>query len=902
VALSSGTRIGPFEVSGRLGAGGMGEVYQATDTNLKRQVALKVLPESLAGDPERLARFQREAELLASVSHPNIAAVYGLERSGGTAALVMELVDGPTLAERIARGPLPLDEAWPIVGQMADALCAAHDLGIVHRDLKPANVKVRPDGTVKVLDFGLAKAADAAKPSDAALVSAPTLTSPAMTQAGTILGTAAYMPPEQARGRAVDKRADVWAFGCVVYEMVTGRRAFGGDNVTDTLAAVVTHEPDLTAVPAELRPLLAKCLQKDPKKRLRDLAGVEALWELGRIQSGEPAAVAAPARFTRLTWAVAAALVVTTAVAAWSPWRKTPSAEGTSLIRLDVELGPGAVAASGISAIISPDGTRLVYVARTDDNRQALYTRRLDQKDATLLLGTESGFHQPFFSPDGQWVGFRAADGQFKKVSVEGGSAVVVGPWEGSRGSGASWGDDGNVVFGTFNGLVSVPATGGSPRSITKGFIHYFPDVLPGSRAVLYSEDNGLVTSSLEQMTIHAVRVDTGETKKLVDHAYWPRYVTAPSGAGYLTYIDRNTLFAAGFDPQRLEVLGAPVPILDDVAANPDYYSGGGQLAVSRNGTLVYLSGGTTPAYPLAWLDRSGKFTPLSVEPGLYGAPRVSPDGTLVAYLARGSKGSDVWIHDLSRHTTAQRTFLGSISFEVAWAPDSAHLVYGDVKAMWWIRADGAGEPQLLADNLIGPRPFSFTPLVGGRTRLAFSPSSAALPDVMTMAIDMTDADHPKAGAPEPFLVEESKVEVDPAFSPDGRFVAYAAGTTGMSEEDVYVRPFPGPGGQWKVSTAGGKAPAWSAATHELLFMGGDERIMAVDYTISGDSFSSGAPHPWSPTPVRRLGVLQNFDVAPGGTRVLAFPRQGNQETVGNLHATFLLNFGAELSRMVSGR
>lgn len=907
VTLPPGTRVGPFEVTSRLGAGGMGEVYQATDTNLKRQVALKVLPDSLAGDAERLARFRREAELLASVSHPNVAAVYGLERSGTTTALVMELVDGETLADRIARGPIPLDEARPIATQMAEALAAAHDLGIVHRDLKPANVKVRPDGTVKVLDFGLAKSGDGAAAATGDLTNSPTFTAPAMTQAGAILGTAAYMSPEQARGRVVDKRADVWAFGCVLFEMVTGRRAFAGDNVTDTLAAVVTWEPDLDTVPAELRPLLQRCLQKDPKKRLRDVAGIDVLWDLGRAQSSAPAAAQAsaivqPAMPRRLPWAIAAALAITTVVSTWSPWRASPAANTPLLARLDVELGPGAVAGSGVSVILSPDGTRVVYVARNSENRQVLYTRRLDQTDATLLLGTEGSFHQPFFSPDGQWVGFRSDDGLFKKVSVQGGSATVVGPWPGTRGTGASWGDDGNVVFGTDIGLVSVPSGGGTARQVTSELIHYFPDVLPGSKAVLYSEDDGRVTVALDQMTVNVVRIDSGERKRLVDRGYWPRYVPASPGTGYLTYIVGNTLFAAGFDPDRLELTGAPVPVLDDVAANADYFAGGGQLAVSRNGSLVYLSGGTTSTYPLVWLDPAGKVTPLAVEPGLYGAPRVSPDGTRVAYLARGSKGYDVWIHDLVRNTAAQRTFLGAIDVELAWAPDSAHLVYGDGTAMWWVRADGAGQPQRLADNLTLPRPFSFAPLAGGKTRLAFAVSSAGLPDVMTLPLDLTDADHPTAGPPEPFLAERTTVEVDPAFSPDGRFIAYAAGMNGMHEEAVYVRPFPGPGGQWKVSTSGGKAPVWSPATQQLLFMGGDDRIMAADYTIAGNSFSSGAPYPWSPTPVRRLGVQQNFDLAPGGRRILVFPQPETQRRAENLHATFVFGFGAELGRILRGR
>jgi Tol biopolymer transport system component len=879
----------------------MGEVYLATDTNLKRQVAIKILPELFAADAERLARFQREAELLASLNHPNIAAVYGLERGDRTTALVMELVEGPTLADRIAEGPLPLDEAMPIAAQIAEALAAAHDLGIVHRDLKPANLKVRPDGTVKVLDFGLAKGLqDAGTSGPRNLVHSPTFTSPAMTQAGVVLGTAAYMAPEQARGRAVDKRADIWAFGCVLYEMVAGRRAFDGEDITETMAAVVMKEPDLAPAPAELRPLLAGCLQKDPKKRLRDISGFAPLWDLGRALSGSGAAItpvtASPARSGLLPWSVAAGLAVAAGVAIWAPWHPTPTID-RPLIRLDVELGPGAVRSAGISAIVSPDGSRLVYVARDKGNATELYTRRLDQKDAAPLIGTEAFFHQPFFSPDGEWVGFRSADNQIKKVSVQGGSAVTVAPWPGTNASGASWGDDGNIVLGSFTGLWIVPSGGGAARQLSHGD-HLFPDVLPGSKAVLYAADEGQVTTTLDSMIVYVMRVDTGESKKLVDAGFWPRYVPASPSAGYLTYVRGNTLFAAGFDPDRLELLGTPVPVLDDVAANLDYFAGGGQVAASRNGTVVYLSGGKNPPYPLVWLDKAGTITPLVAEPGVYGAPRLSPDGTRVAYIASDDKGTDVWVYDLGRKTAAQRTFLGTINFELAWAPGSEHLVYGDGKAMWWIRADGAGRPQLIADKLNGPRPFSFGPLSGGRTHLAFSPTNGSLPDVMTLSIDMTDPDRPKVGTPEPFLSERDLVEVDPAFSPDGKFIAYAA-NTGGADEDIYVRSFPGPGGQWKVSTAGGKAPAWSPATHELLFLGGDDRIMAADYVITGDSFTFETPHPWSPTLVRRNGVQQSFDITRDGRRIVTLPRPPAEEGTGNLHATFLLNFGDELKRRV---
>jgi hypothetical protein len=461
MALTSGSRFGPYEIVVPLGAGGMGEVYRARDSKLSRDVALKVLPDLVANDPERLARFKREAQVLASLNHPNIGGIYGFEESNGVGALVLELVEGPTLADRIAQGPIPLDEALPIALQIAEALETAHERGVIHRDLKPANIKVRPDGTVKVLDFGLAKAPDPASSTLAAsaLSNSPTITAPAAaaTRMGVILGTAAYMSPEQVKGKPVDKRSDIWAFGCVPYEMLTGQRLFDGESVADVLAAVLNKEPRWDEVPASTQRLLRQCLTKDPKRRLRDIGDAFALLDDG------PQPVA---RRSRSAWAVTVLAAVVAAVALWAPWRATRTAE-PAVTRLDLDLGVDVPPSNvGPSAVLSPDGTRLVVVSQGSDGRSHLLTRRLDQSKAVPLVGTEGAF-APFFSPDGQWVGFFAG-GKVKKTRLDGGEPISL--CDASAGRGASWGEDDNIiaVLDTRAGLSRISAAGGAISSVTQ--------------------------------------------------------------------------------------------------------------------------------------------------------------------------------------------------------------------------------------------------------------------------------------------------------------------------------------------------------------------------------------------------------------------------------------------------
>ena len=897
MALSAGDKLGPYEILEPIGKGGMGEVYRARDTRLKRDVALKVLPSAFASQADRLSRFQREAEVLASLNHPNIAAIYGIEHADGVHALAMEYVQGAS-----PQGPLPFDEAWKICSQIAEALEYAHDRGVIHRDLKPANVKVTPGGSVKLLDFGLAKAMSTEREASSAsnaVENSPTLTMGG-TQVGVVLGTAAYMAPEQAKGKNVDKRADIWAFGVVLYELLTGKRPFRGDDVSDILASVLKEEPDDSAVPERARRLIRRCLEKDPKKRLRDIGAAPDLLMEEPVRT---AAAAAPSRFGFAAWAAAGVLAVVAAIAGYGWWSATRPTD-LSLIRVSVDLGPEAIRGGVVSAVLSPDGTRLVYAGSGPSGLTQLYTRRLDQAEARPLAGTNSMQDlQPFFSPDGQWIGF-IGNGVVKKISVDGGAALTLARPPGVRG--ASWGEDGNILVGTLAKIYRIPNAGGSaeavePNGSTGNTIQFFPQSLPGAKAVLFNGlpgallGAGMGASGLESMDINVLTLADGKVKTLLHGGYYPRYLPTNGDTGHIVYIQQGTLFGAAFDPSSLELRSAPAPLVPNVAADngPD---GGGQFSSSDTGTLVYMSGEfATSGRIMQSLNAAGDVRPLIPLPGLYTAPRLSPDGRMIAYTAEGSQGADVWVYDLARGTSTQITFTGPGAREVAWAPDSQHVLFGDGAALWWVRADGSGEPQKILDAL-NPRPTFFS----ADGRLAYANAGGGgggLPDVWTIPIDMTDADQPKPGDAEPFLTEPAIVEVDPAFSPDGNFIAYASNET--SVEEIYVRPFPGPGGKWKISNAGGKFPVFANATHQLFFLGGDDRIWVADYSIQDGAFSASPARVWSPTKIFRDGVRQNFDISADGKQAIVFPAPAAEDQEGNLHVTFLFNFFDEVRRKI---
>ena len=630
--LFAGDKLGAYEILAPIGAGGMGEVYRARDTKLAREVAIKVLPHHLAQDPERLARFEREAKVLASLNHPNIAQIYGIEER----ALVMELVPGETL-----KGPLPLETALSYARQIADALEAAHEKGITHRDLKPANIMITPAGVVKVLDFGLAAVAPAsAGESDPA--DSPTLTMHA-TKAGMIMGTAGYMSPEQASGKPVDRRADIWSFGVVLWEMLTGHPLFTGETISHTLADVLKGEIDFKKLPPEtpvaVRHLLQRCLDRDVKNRLQWIGEARIALEKPVGQAASQAAGLSPAAHgpvpQRWPWAVAGALAIVAAIALWAPWRNTRPTD-RPLVRLDVDLGPDVSSSSrqGTDVIISPDGTRLVYVSQ---NR--LFTRRLDQPKAAELAGTDGAF-APFFSPDGQWVAF-FVQGKLKKISVEGGAAIALYDSVGTRGG--SWGEDGNIIAGVASasgGLSRIPSAGGALTPVTElaqaEVTHRWPQVLPGGKAVLFTAHNAFA-SGFDGANIEVMSLADHRRKTLVRGGTFGRY----SPSGHLLYINKGTLFAVPFDLDTLAVRGTPSPVLQDIAYNPA--SGAAQFDLSRTGTLVYQSGGVAgggEVFTVQWLDGAGKTEPLLAKADRYLYPRLSPDGTRLAVVAAATSGS----------------------------------------------------------------------------------------------------------------------------------------------------------------------------------------------------------------------------------------------------------------------
>src|SRR5258708_2544796 len=641
--LSAGEKLGPFEILTPIGAGGMGEVYKARDTKLDREVAMKVLPAALAQDPERLARFEREARVLASLNHPNIAQIYGIEESEHGRALVMELVPGHTL-----NGALPLDEALRIAGQVADALEAAHEKGIVHRDLKPANIMITPAGAVKVLDFGLAAVTQPPAAGSGDPNNSPTLTMGA-TQAGMILGTAGYMSPEQAAGQSVDKRADIWSYGVVLWEMLTGQRLFTGDTMAHILVDVLRTSIDFerlpSATPRPIRALVKRCLDRDVKTRLRDIGEARIAIQKMGTEPEMAATAPLPARLGRVGW-IAAALV---AVAVGGVSRGACGATrpiDDPLMRLNVDLGPEAIGGDRITAAISPDGGRLAYLVRGAGGRPQLATRLLNQAGATPLPATD-GAADPFFSPDGQWIGF-FADSKMKKISIQGGSPITL--CDATSGRGASWGEDGNIIvsLGFTAGLSRVPEGGGTPQQVTKlgdngQVTDRWPQVLPGGNAVLFTSSYS--TLAFEDGNIQTLSLKTGERKTLLRGGFFGRYVPANGSTGYLLYVREGEVYAMPFDPVRLELRGTASPLLSHVTINS--LERIAQLDFSRNGTFIYRSGkASNESWPVVWLDRSGKTQPLLATPGFYLTPRFSPDGQRLALAFGAGPAPRIFVHD----------------------------------------------------------------------------------------------------------------------------------------------------------------------------------------------------------------------------------------------------------------
>ena len=865
--LQSGDKFGPYELVAPIGKGGMGEVWKAHDPRLNRDVAIKV---SAAQFSER---FEREARAIAALNHPNICTLYDV----GPNYLVMEFIEGEA-----PKGPMSLEAALRIARQIADALDAAHDKGITHRDLKPGNIKIKPDGTVKVLDFGLAKVGRAA---GATSENSPTLTM-GMTQAGMILGTAAYMAPEQARGKeTVDKRVDIWAFGVVLYELLTSKRLFQGDDVGEILAKVIRDEPDLSDVPTQLTPLLKRCLEKDPKNRLRDIGDMELLL----ANAPTPVSSTVTSRLGRSPWIAAAVLTISLIGVSWIAWRATRPIEQPlkPLVRLDVDLGPDVSLGSqgGADVIPSPDGNRLVYVSR---NR--LFTRRLDQPKAAELSGTE-GATGPFFSPDGQWVAFSAGS-KLKKISVEGGATVDL--CSAPSFVGGSWGEDGNIIaaLNTIGGLSRIPSAGGAPTPVTElkpgEITHRWPQILPGGKAVLFTAN--ISAAGFDGASIEVISLADRRRKTLVGGGTFGRYLPG----GHLIYISRSTLFSALFDPDKLEVRGTPAPVLEEVAYTRG--NGSSRFDFSRNGTLVYQSGrNTSGLVTVQWLDGTGKAQPLRVKPGAYQRPSLSPDGGRLAIDIPEGSSSDIWIYEIQRDTMARLTSGGAFSIAPIWSPDSRYILFRGPAGISWTRSDGAGKPQTLTPRKNLATAWSFTP--DGKL-LAFQEVSGNGYDIWTVPVE-SDGAGLRAGKAEPFLQTPAD-DRTPSFSPDGRWLAYASDESGTYQ--VYVRVFPDKGGKWQISNDGGTYPVWSRNGRELYFRSLDNRVMVATYTTKGDSLIAEKPRLWSEKQLADFGPIgiSTYDVAPDGKRIVALmPVDPQPEQTAQNHVIFLMNFFDEVRRRV---
>ena len=835
MSLSSGTRLGSFDVLGPVGAGGMGEVYRARDTRLGREVAIKVLPASLSVEADRAARFQREAQLLASLNHPNIAAIYGVEDAGGSLALVMEFVPGPTLAERIATGPIPMEEALAIARQIGEALEYAHEKGIIHRDLKPANIKVTPDGKVKVLDFGLAKAvADEFVSTDP--VNSPTLTM-AATQAGVILGTAAYMPPEQAKGKTVDRRADIWAFGVVLFEMLTGTRGYTGDTAAETLAAVLKEEVNWNKLPADtprfVRRLLRRCLEKDPKRRLRDIGEARLMLEEPETEETAPPPTASPAaplpaRRAWLPWAIAGLLALAASVVAWLHFREEPPVE--RVLRYTIS---AAEKTTVHSFAISPDGRYLAITGRLQGVNY-LWVRRLETLATQLLPGTE-GAQYPFWSPDSRHIGF-FAQGKLKRIAVNGGPAQSL--CDAANGRSGAWTRSGVIVFAPnpSGGIQRVPAVGGVPADVTKTKAdHRFPELLPDDRHFFYL----VSVDTPDKNGVWIASVDGKENRRLMADMTTVHYVPPAPGRryGHLLFVRENTLVAQPFDADKMQPAGELFPVAEKISfgANNNF----APVTVSSNGILIYQSGRVVASNQMLWMDRSGKVTGTIGSPGFIPGVELSPDEKSLAFTRFETSGqnSNIWLRDLARGTETRLTFHASTNLAPVWSSNADRIFFGSNRsgnpALFEKSAAGTGEDQLFLNSAQPKIPEQAT--TDGRFLIFRQIEPKTRADVWMM---------PLTGDRKPVpLLNSEFAEGNAQVSPDGRWLAYNSDETGQYE--IYVRPFPEASQKWKISTSGGEQPRWRKDGKELFFISADRHITAVPIkAVAGPKpvLEAGAP------------------------------------------------------------
>jgi serine/threonine protein kinase len=831
--IAPGTRLGAYEVIAQIGAGGMGEVYRAHDTQLARDVAIKVLPANFVNDPERLSRFQREARMLAALNHANIATIYGLEQSGGATCLVMELVPGETLADRVKAGPLPMEEALKIAVQIAEALEAAHEKSIIHRDLKPANVKVTPEGKVKVLDFGLAKAFESELANED-ISNSPTL-SRAATMQGMILGTAAYMSSEQAKGKNVTKATDIWAFGCVLYELLSGHKAFDGEDTTEILAAVVRAEPDWArlpeSTPQSIRLLLRRCLRKDRRQRFQDATDVRI--EIEDALSG--ASVSAPTALVetrkpelpRVWMAACGVLLVALVTVSFFHFRETPPQP--SIVRFQISLPEKA---TNPIFQLSPDGKVLAFTA-AESGRRKLWIRPIDSLTPQAVPESEDATY-PIWSPDSASIAF-FVPGKLKKVAIAGGPSQTV--CDAADGRGGSWNSDGVIVFspGLGSAIERVSAAGGVPTAVTKigipGELQRYPVFLPDNKHFLYvvnvgkPEANGINIGSLDGAPpLHILSDDSSAS-------YVPS--AASGGNGFLLFRRESTLMGLPFDPRQLRIAGDVFPVTEGVgtAGNTSFSA----FSVSNNGVLIYGNGGLGPkGDEMMWMDRGGKRLGNVGQPAQMAGDSLSPDGkkVLISIFNLTRDAADLWLLDVERGVPTRSTFRPGISADGIWSPDGNTIVFqADNRMIYRKPANGTGKEELLLGEGINSRPVDWSR--DGKFVVYESTGSTTGNDIWLLPME---GDH----KPVPYLQTPFN-EGDAQLSPDGRWMAYASNESGQPQ--VYVQAIPASGAKWQISPAGGVQPRWRRDGKELFYISTDQKLMAVPVK-SGDGFEAGASQP----------------------------------------------------------
>ena len=891
-----GRRLGPYEILSAIGAGGMGEVYKARDTRLDRIVAIKVLPTHLAGRGDLRERFEREAKTIASLNHPHICTLYDTGHQDGIDYLVMEYLEGETLAQRLAKGSLPLEQVLQYAIEIADALDKAHRKGVTHRDLKPGNIMLTKTGT-KLLDFGLAKLKQEVAPANVPLSELPTANDP-LTAHGTIVGTLQYMAPEQLEGKEVDARTDIFAFGAVVYEMATGKRAFEGKTQASVISAIMSSDPPPMSslqpmTPPTLDRVIKRCLAKESDERWQSANDLTN--ELKWIAEGESQVTLATTTTKGIRSLGRQALILSlgtlflgsaiTALAMWTLKTSPPQ----PVTRTVINLPPGQQLAGvdpGPALALSPDGTQLAYVARQAGTQQ-LYLRAMDSLEARPISGTE-GATEPFFSPDGQWLGFFAGE-KIKKVSVNGGAAQTLG--EAVFPSGASWGSQGVIAFApvNFTGLQQVSDAGGAPQPLTrfeKGEnTHRWPELLPGGKAVLFAAGTGFTN----QVAVQSV--GTTERRYLVQGGTNPRYL--PSG--HLVYAQGGNLMAAPFDSQRLTTTGPGVPVVEAVLQSAN--SGAAQYSFSATGSLVYVSGDLQSAAQsrLVWVSRNGTEQPLAAPAHSYWGPRLSPDGRRVATAIQEPE-TQIWLYDLSRETLTRLTFEGSVNQNPVWTPDSKRITLTSNKegtlSIFWQLADGSGGLERLNTSEYIQVPGSWSP--DGQL-LAFAelnPTTGV--DIWVLRMGDPSPGSGLARKAQPFLRTPFS-ESAPRFSPDGRWLAYISDESGRYE--IYVQPYPGPGGKWQISTEGGTEPMWNPNGRELFYRSGD-KMMVVELTTQ-PGFAAGTPRmlfegPYVPTPT----TPPNYDISPDGQRFLML-KPSESTGVAPTQINVVLNWFEELKQKV---